>query len=179
MQGMVRTRVDATADIVERRAERVRLGRADAAARVARARDGAVRRPNNVARDGEHGCVGCGERASRVRVQRDLVVRVIVHALDDVDLTTVGPVRTCSRMRGDSQYGLWHIAVDLPFDQNAGQVPQPVGMWTASRTMSAPVYVKSVVMRTLRRYPEVITGVVSTFRYALPALLMPVRLADS
>lgn len=104
MQGMVRTRVDTTADIVERRAERVRLGRADAAARVARARDGAVRRPNNVARDGEHGRVGCGERASRVRMQRDLVVRVIVHALDDVDLTTVGPVRTCSRARCRSQW---------------------------------------------------------------------------
>lgn len=63
-----------------------------------------------------------------------------------------------------------------PFDQNAGHVPHPVGMCTASRTTMPCVYEKSVVIRTLFRAPET-TGVVSTFMYALPALLMPVRFA--
>ena len=63
-----------------------------------------------------------------------------------------------------------------PLDQNAGHVPHPVGMWTASSTTMPCVYAKSVVTRTLLRAPET-TGVVSTFMYALPALLIPVRFA--
>lgn len=36
------------------------------------------------------------DAAARAGVQRDLVVRVVVHALEDVDLATCGPVRACN-----------------------------------------------------------------------------------
>ena len=64
-----------------------------------------------------------------------------------------------------------------PLLQNAGHVPQPVGMWTESMMTRPPVYDWCVVMRTLWRVFWT-CGVVSTRIMACPALFIDVRFAD-
>lgn len=100
-----RTRIDPAADGVECRTERVGLRSADAAALVASARDGAVGALNDGSGNSESGCVRAGERASRVGVQGNLVVRVVVHTLDDVDLAACRPVRAYGQDPGSRFMG--------------------------------------------------------------------------
>lgn len=95
----VRTGIHATAVVVEPDAVRVALRRGHPTPCVARLRRGAVRPSNNIARNAELPAVRGRDRAAVAGVDRRLVVRVVVDALDDVDLAAHGPIRAVAPER--------------------------------------------------------------------------------
>ena len=114
-----RTRINTAAVAVEPSAVRVALGRDHAAPGVARLERGAVRPADDVARDPERGAARGRDRAPVVRVDRRLVIRVRVHALDDVDLAARGPVRAVAPERGPRRAPGRHVH-RVEHDERAG-----------------------------------------------------------
>ena len=97
---------DASAGLVEARAIRARVLLRVRAARVRASRARALGTHNVRGR-----VRGVVQRATRAGVEGDLVVGVEVHALDDVDLAGVGPVRrgTHSPVRGPGATAERHL----------------------------------------------------------------------
>ena len=88
-----RTSEDATASVVERRAKRIRLTRSHTTPLVARLQRCTVRAAHNRARDAEGSGIARWQLAARTRVYGRLVVRVVVHTLDDINLPRQRPSR--------------------------------------------------------------------------------------
>ena len=97
-----RTGIHAAAVVVEPDAVRVALRRGHPAPGVVSLRGGAVRAPHDISGDAEFRAVGGWDGAAMARVDRRLVVGVVVDALDDVDLAARGPVRAVAPERGPS-----------------------------------------------------------------------------
>jgi len=86
-------REDTTPVIVERRSERVGLTRPHTATLVARLQCRTVRAANDSASDTQLSDVARGQLTPSVRMNRGLVIRIVVHAFDDVDFAGGRPVR--------------------------------------------------------------------------------------
>lgn len=158
-----RTGVDSSTSSVEGGTERVRLHSLDTTALIACLCCSTVRAAHQIPRDSETGGRRRRQRATWVRVNGRLVVREVVHTLigksqlnvsktilnrtylDNINLATRGPIGAWATVSKTSDDELRN---NLPFIQNAGHVPQPVGMCTASIITSPWLNENSVVIRT-------------------------------
>jgi hypothetical protein len=104
-----RTSVNTTAVAIERRAKRVALTRPNPAALVASFQRRTVRATNNTTRDTECSDVAGRQLTARVRVDRRLVVGVVVDALDDVDLASLWPSRAVRPESGPRPTTCGHV----------------------------------------------------------------------
>jgi len=101
--------VNTTAVAIERRAKRVALTRPNPAALVASFQRRTVRATNNTTRDTECSDVAGRQLTARVRVDRRLVVGVVVDALDDVDLAGLWPSRAVRPESGPRPTTCGHV----------------------------------------------------------------------
>ena len=128
-----RTGVYSAAIVVERGSERVGLACAHAAALVAGAGGGTIGSGDDAPRDAERGRAGGRHPAPRIRVERDLIVGVLVDSFYDVDLTSGGPIRTWSDIRSQGVEATGVLFLASPFVQNALQGMERVSGTPSSR----------------------------------------------
>jgi len=89
------TGINTSTDAIEARSEsRVRIG-SDATALIRSGADGAVHPTNDSSADGQGPGICAGKAATGVGVERCLIVRVVVHALEDINFASSRPVRSC------------------------------------------------------------------------------------
>ena len=89
------TGINTSTNAVESRSKsRVGTG-SDATTLVGSRADGAVRPTNDSSADGQRLGVCAGKATTGVGVERRLIVRVVVYALDDVDFASSRPARSC------------------------------------------------------------------------------------
>ena len=89
------TGINTPTDAVESRSEsRVGVG-SNATSLIGSGADGTVRPTNDSSADGQGLGVCAGKTATGVGVERRLIVRVVMHALDDINFASSRPVRSC------------------------------------------------------------------------------------
>lgn len=86
-----RTGINTTAVVVERRAKRVGLTRLNPATLISSFQRRTVRATDDITRDTERSDVAGRQVTARVRVDRRLVVGIVIDTLDDVDLAGLRP----------------------------------------------------------------------------------------
>ena len=140
--------------------------------------------------DGWHEEGECKNRTYGVGVQSELVVGDLIHALESIDLTSVGPVR-CLRPPSGPHGALCttpeasEIAESRAARASAGvktrqDKPTPYGTCNISATKTLPTPYESFdeMRMVLRLSLNATVVVLSTFMMALPALLTNASLSD-
>ena len=89
------TGINTSTDAIESRSESSAGIGPDTTSLVRSGADGAVHPTNDSPADGQGLGICTGKAATGVGVERRLIVRVVVHSLDDINFASCRPVRSC------------------------------------------------------------------------------------